>query len=368
MKMSNAIPIIEPVYPEAVTIHLSTDDEYALYCGVTLYSIIHHASLERHYDIVIVTDSLTPENRDLLVGMSRGHENISIRIVSLTNVEEMGFRGRGRFSDAAWFRIAIPELFQRYEKVLYLDVDLVILTDVAELYDNELGECQIAACHDYGLMYLDLLHHEDGYFAKLLGVPDPIMYYFNSGVLLYNIRECRKGEVFQCSLKEIASQSFMYLDQDVLNKVCFGRVHYLDAAWNYTCPVPEELVPPGLYGAHAQAQKNPKIVHYVTKKKPWCRAAFKEGYRWWYYARMTPFYDKMLYRYHAQVEARQIELEQLIYHVAHVSMYRRRYRFWRLLSHLSFGKIKQYSSQKKRLYCEKYMQVVHFLEKLPNGI
>lgn len=66
---------------------------------------------------------------------------------------------------------------------------------------------------------------------QVLKLKEPYMY-FQAGTLLMNLEEFRKIYTVEEKLQYATSHKFQLLDQDILNKLCEGKVRYLDMVWN----------------------------------------------------------------------------------------------------------------------------------------
>ena len=47
---------------------------------------------------------------------------------------------RDYYTNTTYFRLFIPNLYPQYDKVIYLDGDTVVLGDISELYNIDMGE------------------------------------------------------------------------------------------------------------------------------------------------------------------------------------------------------------------------------------
>jgi lipopolysaccharide biosynthesis glycosyltransferase len=94
---------------------------------------------------------------------------------------------------------------------------------------------------------------------------------------LSEMRKYRIEEKFAEMLSEITYR--VAQDQDYLNKLCRGRVYYLNQKWNKT-PMP-----------HADRSVTPKIAHYKINFKPWRYDDIPYADIFWKYAEKTPFYN-----------------------------------------------------------------------------
>jgi lipopolysaccharide biosynthesis glycosyltransferase len=185
--------------------------------------------------------------------------------------------------------------------MIYLDVDALVLSDVACLHRVDLEGRMLAGCHDLYLEERVLVDREYAeYNEKALGLK-PEQGYFNSGVLVFNLTEIRKYApgIFMRGLFSVKKPRFH--DQDILNSVCAGKVAFLPPGWN----VLEWMADPGeesyllQFGGRRvrdicrEARRDMKVLHYAGTK-PWSPAYFGDcGAQWWKYAERTPFHRRM---------------------------------------------------------------------------
>ena len=132
-----------------------------------------------------------------------------------------------------YYRFIIQEALPFYSKLLYLDCDLVVNGDVAELFDTEMGDNAIAAVPD--IDFIGNLNMKDGiraeYVRKQLHMRDAYGY-FQAGVLVMNLDRTRKIHTVHEWLQIASKPGYIYNDQDILNTECEGLVTYLDYSWN----------------------------------------------------------------------------------------------------------------------------------------
>lgn len=119
------------------------------------------------------------------------------------------FYSHGYYTPTVYFRFFIPEIFAHYEKVLYLDSDLICLRDIADLYRVDIGGNLLGAVRDveYARIYNENCEIK-GYRVKdycddILKLKD-YTHYFNSGVLGFNIKKCREFALTDKLLKRLA--------------------------------------------------------------------------------------------------------------------------------------------------------------------
>jgi len=264
-----------------IPIFFSTDDTYIPYLDVALKSLIANASREFVYRIIVLNTGLSNENVDKV--MQNETDGFKIDFINISGEVEnikSRFKNVYHFSVVTYYRLFIASLFPQYDKVIYLDCDLVLLGDVSELYNIELGENILGAAPEQFVQNTKEFRH---YAEKALGVdPDG---YVNAGVLLMNLKEFRRCKIEEKFVKLICEYDFDLLDPDqaYLNYLCLGKIHVLPNCWNKE-PMP--LV--------CEGEK--KIVHYALYKKPWQYDDVMDGEYFWKYAEKSPFYEEICLR------------------------------------------------------------------------
>ncbi|MDR0715759.1 MAG: hypothetical protein LBF25_03265, partial [Puniceicoccales bacterium] len=131
--------------------------------------------------------------------------------------------------------------------------------------------------------------------------------YINSGVLLMNLNLIRKDGLSEKLVSTLkygieGKRSFKFPDQDVLNKVCFGRIKFLGPKYNLYAWLPSKVKSSqeirknleNFFGKDQveEACTNPCIVHFAGPK-PWKNQSLPYADEWWKYTRQTPFHEEM---------------------------------------------------------------------------
>jgi lipopolysaccharide biosynthesis glycosyltransferase len=264
-----------------IPIFFSTDDNYIPYLDVAISSLIANASCEFEYRIIVLNTGLNEEN----VCKVKKNEKAGFKI-DFVDISDDVDRIKSRlkdvyhFSVVTYYRLFIASLFPQYDKVIYLDCDLVVLGDISKLYHTELGDNILGAAPE---QFVQNTKEFREYAEKALGV-DPNKY-VNAGVLLMNLKEFRKKEIEKKFIHLITEYDFELLDPDqaYLNYLCFGKIHILPNGWN------KEPMP-----LTCEGEKN--IVHYALYKKPWQYNNVIDGEFFWHYAEKSPFYEQICFR------------------------------------------------------------------------
>lgn len=285
-----------------ITICFAVDRRYLPALGVAIQSIINHASELKKYDICVLHAGLEQARARKLERMSR--KNVAIRFFC---VNEMVGQDRvaqlyatRRFPKEACFRFFIPKVFGKIRKVLYMDCDVVVNRDVAELFGEHLSnEAYMGIVHDTYAIYT--AHSDETYYREKLKLKQP-RDYFQSGVMLLNLTAMRKDKVAKKILQTMeGAGNLRFPDQDVLNMVCEGHVQYLDGRWNVEYHIPlcapnyRQVLTAEETAEYERCYADPWILHFCGSRKPWTNPMYPLSETFWGYARESPFYEELLY-------------------------------------------------------------------------
>ena len=210
-------------------------------------------------------------------------------------------KANAHISEETYYRFLIQEALPDYDKVLYLDSDLVINGDIAELFETDICDYALAATRDPDFLgQINGANRETMEYIKTdFKMKNPYNY-FQAGVLLFNEDKMRKKH----SLKEwldLASIPRLYNDQDVLNLECEDEVKYVDMKWGMIVDHDHSRVkdvisyaPDEIQKEYAVAHANPVIIHYAGFKKPWYDPTEDYAEEFWKYAKKTVYYEELL--------------------------------------------------------------------------
>ena len=296
---------LEPVYESAVPIVLSANDAFSPYLDVMIRSIVENAGTDNNYDIIVLYSDISTRNQDLIKQAGTGRENISIRFAKVSRYFDVSrlFVDQ-HLSVETYFRLIIPEIMPGYDKIVYLDCDMVVNADVAKLYQLDMGDALIAAVRDIDVAgQINLRKNNwDSYAVDTLGLNSPYDY-FQAGVLVLNLVELRRSTSSQDMIKLAMSRDFRCHDQDVLNIVCKNRVAYIPQEWNTLMSWQEpgrsrmdilRYAPRDLFYEYQKARNNPKIIHFAGYQKPWQMGDCDLATYFWKYARLSPYYEMLV--------------------------------------------------------------------------
>ncbi|NNC23949.1 DUF4422 domain-containing protein [Salinisphaera sp. USBA-960] len=292
-----------------VPLAICFDDNYAHAGGALLRSIIDHANGDKNYDVLILEDSVSACNKGRLKALVEGLPNFELRFFDVNTfsaVEKV--HTRGHFSPATYARLLIPNIFEHQEKVLFIDSDTVVNTDVAELLEMDIGNNLVAAVKDIvmeGFIRFETPSDEHTgampagrYLSDYLGLTNPDGY-FQAGLIVFNLELMRRENTFDTLMEIMERTAYWFLDQDIMNVAFQGRVHYLPMKWNvFHGNGNTDDFFPGLkfstYIQYWEARQTPSMVHFAGENKPWGNSVVDFSDMYWAALRGTPWYHEKL--------------------------------------------------------------------------
>ena len=270
--------VCSPINKQAIPVFFAADEKYLPFLDVSLLSLKDKASKDRLYKIHVLASDVEAKSQERIKRLQA--DNFIIEFVDVSkHLEKVSkyFKLRDYYTGAIYYRLFICSLFPQYDKALYMDCDTIVMEDVANLYDTDLGDNYIGAVADSAVAQVKEFQT---YTKSALNIDGDK--YFNSGVVLLNLKQFR--EIVFCERFYDVLQSYDFVvapDQDVLNIICKGKVLFLDEAWN-RMPIH------GNYGAP------PKIIHYNLTMKPWHYDDVLYAEHFWEFAKRSEYYEKIL--------------------------------------------------------------------------
>ena len=266
---------------KVIPIFFAVDDGYVPFLAVALESLIRNSSKNYYYAIKVLYTNIEERNKKKIAKYER--DNVKIEFVDLNYyIEEVKDKlyTRDYYTNTTYFRLFIPNLYPQYDKVLYLDSDIVVLGDIADLYNVEIGDNLVAAAPDDVIQSSNIFQE---YAERVVGVAK-YQNYFNAGILLMNLDEMRKFEFQEKFLYLLEQVKFTVAqDQDYLNRLCKGRAKIISTVWD-RMPIPDSSV----------KDEDLKIIHYNLIYKPWHFYDVLYSKYFWDYAKKTEFYKDIL--------------------------------------------------------------------------
>jgi lipopolysaccharide biosynthesis glycosyltransferase len=178
---------------------------------------------------------------------------------------------------ATLVRLQLPSALKDIDRVVYLDCDLIVLRDIAALYDTHLSDFALAASLDFWLAGVPpfappgwIIEQWHQFLAEVVGLVD-CRAYFNAGVLVMNLDTIRNTGLIPSAEEFLKQTNYKtaFADQDALNHVINGAFVRLDPRWNVLGNRRKSELNNSDGEFATVSHSDPWIIHYAGPYKPW---------------------------------------------------------------------------------------------------
>lgn len=240
-----------------MNIAICINSKYIMAAVTMLTSLFENNSTE-NIDIYVLYSKLEVKDKIKLVNcVYKYKQQIIFKKVNPRIFKGVPLGNENRFTIENYYRILIWNLLpESLERILYLDVDIIIKKSIKDFYYRKIENYPFLVCE-----YIDNRKN----YVKILKRLDIPLYkkYFNSGVMLYNLQYLRKYIKVKDILDYIKrnKNKIKWVDQDVLNALFYEKVKFENGKL-YNC-----TLSPKKYNKDV-VYRRAKVLHY-TGAKPW---------------------------------------------------------------------------------------------------
>lgn len=251
-----------------INICLACDNNYAKHAGVVIASILANANAEDCLNFYILDGGINPKRKEHLLSLKTIKDcNIDFITIEESIFEEYKkVKTHSYVTLATYYRLKLPSLLPEVKKVIYFDCDFVVNTSLSELFNTDLEGLPIAGVKDI---------------KKKMLVKNPT--YVNAGMLILDLEKIKELNL-EYRFLEWTKEHFATItcgDQEIINEVCKGQIKLLDDEWN---------VQSSNFTNRSCFTKNPKGIHFISKKKPWHFASYSYHKAYYFkYLQLTPW-------------------------------------------------------------------------------
>lgn len=299
----------EELYPafssNNISIMMVSSEAYLPYCAVCITSIMENANINFNYDILIMQSTLSNNSIEVIKNFEKKYSNCSIRCIDLKEYldEFESVPIEQRITRDIYYRTIAPFVLENYNKMLVIDIDLVVNSDISELYNFDVDNYMVAAVRDIVICgFLNGANEiEKKYYLEECILKNPYNY-INTGVMLQNYDKIRKNYTIKQYVEVFTKKKYHIQEQDSMNLLFDGNIKFLNIEWNvnpYNYAIKRKWIaaaPEDMYEEYKKARNTPKIIHWAGSIKPWNIAELDMAQYFWCYARKSSVYEILLSR------------------------------------------------------------------------
>lgn len=293
-KKGRFLPTIIAEGEHEIPVILSADNNYAQPLIVSIASLLLTAHRTTTYSFyLLVPDNFSRENKEKIQKVCEKHGKYKLHFVDMKDSYRNTYLHIKHISKATYYRLKIPSMLSDINKCIYLDVDLVAKKDLSDLYRINVDDKYIAGVKAAG--YYETAAKIEAK-REQLGIAE-LDSYVNAGVLVMNLAKMREDNLEEI-FAEMLGNKWPSQDQDILNAACYGKIRVIQFKYNAMTKYALESDKAykntkslrHTYGKNEweTGRKNPSIIHYADKKKPWEHLETIYAKEWWNVVRYLP--------------------------------------------------------------------------------
>ena len=292
-----------------INVCLACDDNYSKYAGVVIASILANSAPSDNLHFYILDGGIKEENKTKINEL-KSIKNCEINFV---NIDESLFENYKNIQThayitlPAYYRLKIASLLPDVDRIIYFDCDVVVNSSLKTLFNIDLGSNPFGGVRDIN---------------KRMLKKNPN--YINSGVLVMDLKNMREQNIEELLLNWTKEHfdTIKTGDQQIINDALKGRIKIVNDEWN---------VQSSNFTNRSSYTLNPKVIHYVARKKPWHWASFSYHRDLYFkHLQLTPWkLNKDEYKHWTKDN----QIASLISYVKYRPMFFLRLRFYEALFH-----------------------------------
>jgi len=247
-----------------ISICFCINDKYAQYLGVVLTSILLN-NQKTAFKFYVLSSDISEENKNILNTLKKTYKNFEIFYINIDKNRFKDFKiNIDYISIETYYRYILADVIPNEDRILYLDVDLVVNNELKDLWNTNINDYYCAAVKD--------INFDTEKYKKCIGMNDTEEY-INAGVILFNLKKLREDNISEKYFKnnEIYKDKIKYQDQDIINITLGNKIKIIDSIYNFT------------RNDKTKNCNDAVIIHFVGAKKPWKSLSFNKLKQLYYY-------------------------------------------------------------------------------------
>lgn len=274
------------------------NSKYARYAYVMLTSLLENQLPEAEVNVYILYSEVTEEKRSCIGELIKAYGGCVHWMFVSNEMFPAACPTSLAWTLEAYYRLMLPDLLpQDVDRILYLDVDMIVNKPLTEIYFTNFEDHLLCACRDiYPYDTEQGPRFNDKRNILFKNQLEQGFTYFNSGMLLFDMDRMREEYCFEeyMTLGKKLNFEVVAPDQDLLNYMHWQEVKILDKnKYNLFAKVAYN------HGIHYEEVKQEVTIVHFAGQKPWegQYVHYDIEQLWWDYARMSPFYYGIMEEY-----------------------------------------------------------------------
>ena len=264
-----------------VNVVFGSDKGYIAHLAVALCSLFDN-NRDLKLNVFVLNSDIDPSSWKKIQSIAERYGQTLVDL-KVSETDLAGLVTTWHFTLATYYRLFIPEKLN-FDRVLYLDVDVLVNGSIAELYHTDMGDSFLLAVREPNFD-----RHEQLEMSKDAK-------YFNAGMMVINLDKWRRERLKEnvIAIVKRKPESMVFSDQCGINSIVNGRWKEVDPRFNLVHSYAADDFARYIHmfpgGVLANARNHPVIIHFSGASKPWLfRRNPPYRHLYWRYRNMTPF-------------------------------------------------------------------------------
>lgn len=260
-----------------VIIFMNMDENHIKEQSVSLISLLDRTNEKRKYRIHILNNDLSDESVQYLYSLEK--INVSICVNNVKDkldilISKLPYRNK--YNPTFYYKLLIADEFWLYNKALFISNNCIVLDNVEKLFDIEIKNKLVIGCKELSMKE----KNADAFSRQVLNVKGKK--YISSDMMLINCKKWREGKYTDKFLDITHFCPFSVIkEEDYFNVLIKNNVGYISNSWNKSVNLKINTF-----------EKHNHIIRF-NDIKPYEDASIPFAHYFWFYARKSPYFEKI---------------------------------------------------------------------------
>lgn len=205
---------------------------YVQLTGTAIASLCDHLPLQTELKVLVMADEILPADIYWLKEIPErfGHLRVSVDVWQKPPIMAQvhpAYQSE-RYPPVTLWRLFAPFIFPQYNRLLYMDNDVLIQDDILPMFSLLRPNSIVGAVNDFQ-SFIYAGQPEGSIWAEVKHFDR----YFNDGVLLIDPAQYIEAFTQEQLVAAANTSPYLFLDQTILNNLVGKRITYLPMQYNY---------------------------------------------------------------------------------------------------------------------------------------
>ena len=277
---------------QIIPIFFTFNNDYVEPAAVCFYSLLKSRKINNEYRLYVLHHDISESKQQLLLDIVNKFDNANLEFINTGDFFDNFFSDKknnfrkenNSFTSDTLVRCFGARFFPQYDRIIYSDVDIIVVDDISELHSFDVDDKYILGVKNPFTKYdpYELSHLKKEHYNLLKDK------YLAGGIWLMNLKKIRDDKIEDYMIDIINDKTIIkrWNDQDVMNIACNGKVGFIPLRYiSYpdmlTFLQDEKFVSEYSRDELYDSLISPKIIHFANKK-PW-KTNTNYSTLWWTY-------------------------------------------------------------------------------------